>query len=448
MLDPSINRIVRKTADEDGFEATRRIPNTEVDAGIAAAVSQRGLDLEDDAVAPGERSISCPHCETSYLYRPEMLNKPIRCRQCKGVFRVFPDQRTAPAIGNRMLPESIGGLPGRSVAPPKPVATRVAKTNDLVKAMSSSLADIIGTDAGFLDRMAERKVAAEMRTAQARTLSQAVEVQNADGPVYHIDPVLTDSGRQSRRRTLLAASLFFLAACGIGFGLYFTRTPCPERLALIDFVDGVTAQSDRSAEFINMMKARAWPSRARVQPVIGLGRARFIGAGSASLASLSTAAEVIRNRKPIPGLRIWVEPSLSDSIQLDWLRWNQSRQGTRSLFLAQLEADEISWVDEPTLKEALERTAAPRQARKAFSVILQDDQGDNQLAARFRKGDVPDQVHWTSFRGDRGLLLLPDGSRQVRAYTGLLVRFEGEGWPDEWRVLTLEAKDGPQRSPR
>ncbi|HEX3135586.1 MAG TPA: hypothetical protein VHX44_18635 [Planctomycetota bacterium] len=49
----------------------------------------------------------------------------------------------------------------------------------------------------------------------------------------------------------------------------------------------------------------------------------------------------------------------------------------------------------------------------------------------------------TRFSGSRGSMLLSRGQTFKTAdveYDGKLVRFTGENWPKEWKVLTIETK--------
>lgn len=84
----------------------------------------------------------------------------------------------------------------------------------------------------------------------------------------------------------------------------------------------------------------------------------------------------------------------------------------------------------------------PVDARLIVDLLLgQPAPGVPDLASRLLGGRLPDRIVIQPFNGLRGQLLRDIGTppylELARSYDGCLLRFEGAGWPQEWRVGRL-----------
>jgi hypothetical protein len=100
--------------------------------------------------------------------------------------------------------------------------------------------------------------------------------------------------------------------------------------------------------------------------------------------------------------------------------------------------------------ELRERLAIDQEAFSALRDLLlgRHPEGGIPFAERLiEQGKVPTRMLIRGFSGTSGDLVVGGGWTQGRSmlgpYHGIIARFEGEGWPEGWRVLRLVRGPAP-----
>ena len=403
---PEIVQAVHEAKEEDtGNESTARV-------SAAANPAPEANDPPHIALQTG-LSVSCPHCQTQYPFKQTLCDQLIRCRSCTGVFRVFPDGSSEPAIHNRALPP----LPGQSAAqsqgvPPPAKAqrskTQVLRNRDLVKAMSGNMA-----------KVAEAvKAAKPVATAEAAASVQTVA-----------DRVIVNDGlaqRRSLRNWLVAGLLFLVVAGGLAY-VGFSKSA--EQLVLQEFQSagyGKAAHQERIAK----LRAKAWDSGAVVQPIIAMGSARFYLDVSVQVPDLAPLKDLLGNRVVIPDWQVWVMPERLEEANKLVRDWELNRSISRTALVSKL-AREVEAIGIADLQKVVDRLPTSGRGRQALSEIFKDPQ--SQLAQRLLR-NPPQELQVTFFRGKSGLLILPTGETRRTSYEGSIL-----GIGSTTRVLSLRS---------
>jgi hypothetical protein len=97
-----------------------------------------------------------------------------------------------------------------------------------------------------------------------------------------------------------------------------------------------------------------------------------------------------------------------------------------------------------TIRERLDVVSpSPAETRAVLGLLTgQPAPGLAEILKRMQRGEYPRSVQIRQFHGLRGQLTLDLGvqtSRVVeRAYAGCLLRFDGPGWPEVWKIAELK----------
>jgi hypothetical protein len=355
---------------------------------------------------------------------------------------------------------------------------------------------------------ARRAMAATLSTSMSEALkSEAVKREEQsekskhkpEGRVGQIGPaVLTGQGVEEARtsRRILLGAVVVLALAGGLWWLLFTDSP--ERAALTAYTAEVDPQRIRAGERVQAIQERAWltglpPAFVGPPPLIDVRDARIGKARSINLAAAKDLFASLKGLVPVEPGPVWVPPERLAAVD-DLRRPDQKPEA----FIAAVLRREKKAVSHPALLDGLIKTgitpedtrivdlflrgrtaearseaplppapadqveaAAPRPADGATAMTpapastpapvtpKKAEVADpvNPIARRWMDGDVPATMQLTRFFGPRGTLLLSRGQGFKTAeveYDGVLVRFTGPGWPDGWKVLTIETKLRPK----
>ncbi|TVR47760.1 MAG: hypothetical protein EA402_01000 [Planctomycetota bacterium] len=268
-------------AEDRGDESTKRIPAL---ASVANKPSNFTADPSLQVPLAGPQ-VACPHCAECYPYRDNLLDRPIRCRSCQGVFRVFADGSAVPVIVNRPPPATAPAAP-HSPAPPRRQNTRLIRNRDLVQSLSHQLA-------GF----AQEAAAAPAPSAQARRPTP----QRPDavwGTVY-----AGDGASAARQRRLWAVALVGIGLVMVALLWGIGSTP-PHQRVIRDW-NGPVPQPGIQAR-IDHLRAQAWPSQAVVQPIIGMRQARWEPAQRLVLPSLHSIQSLLAGHRYLSEWNLWL----------------------------------------------------------------------------------------------------------------------------------------------
>ena len=365
-------------------------------------------------------------------------------------------------------------------ASPRKSERMTAQQQEARRAMSATLAGSM---------TAALKSEAVKREEQGEKTKGKVE-----GRVGKIGPaVLTGQGVEEAK----SSRLFLLGTLGVlllGAGLYWLLfTDSPERAGINAYTAEVEPKRIRSGERVQAIQERAWltglpPAFVGVPPLIDLRDARI---GSTRTINLMAAKELIASLKglvPVEPGPVWVPPERLAAVD-DLRRPDQKPEAfiaavlkkekkavSNPAFLDDLTKTGMSKEDaevvdlfirgritsetaspsatnastpavEASAPEADAKAPAPEVKKPAAMVVRAPEAGrsdtNNAIAKRWMSGDVPTTMKITRFFGNRGTMLLSRGQSFKTAeveYDGKLVRFTGAGWPEEWKVLSINTK--------
>lgn len=408
----------------------------------------------------------CPHCGATYPVKPVLVGRAVRCTTCKNPFRLRPD-----GIADKVVDEA----PPAPAAPPQPApAAPPARTptpapSDTASAPASAAKPppSIGTArstraassaAGAEQREAQRKaLAANLASAataalaaesvkeetqsktERKTKSGRVAKKNTSGGVGDIGPaVLTGHGDREHRNNLmwLLGVVGFVAAVTAIFFLFALKSP--QRRALERFTDVVEGERSRYGERILAIQERAWLTGAA--PITDLGSLRL-----GSIKALPTAplrpllTETLKDLVFIPPYKLWGEAGKSGEIEK---LWNTKRDDAFNV--ERLTSAKVRVVEHKVVLDQLQSAGWSADDAELFLALVTghtNRAGDNWIAKKWFAGELPDRLEVCSFTGTNGNLLIDLGrSYKPRTvdYQGVLLRFVGEGWSDEWKVLLLK----------
>lgn len=350
---------------------------------------------------------------------------------------------------------------------------------------------------------ARRAMSATLATSMSEALkSEAVKREEqgekakakVEGRVGRIGPaVLTGQGVEEAK----SSRLFLLGTIGVlllGAAAYWLLfTDSPERAGLNAYTAEVDPKRIRAGERVQAIQARAWltglpPAFVGVPPLIDVRDARI---GSTRAINLTAAKELFASLKglvPVEPGPVWVPPERLAAIN-DLRRPDQKPEAfiaavlkrekkavSNPAFLDQLIKTGMSKEDadivdlfirgrittattEPVVTPNIPESTTPVEvegkpdapkpveakplAVPAAMPTSSSTDNTNPIVKRWMDGDVPTSMLITKFSGTRGTMLLSRGQSFKTAeveYDGKLVRFTGAGWPDEWKVLSIDTK--------
>lgn len=378
----------------------------------ATGSGSSGIRVARQPIQVAGPTVSCPFCDEEYPFKPAMVDRNLRCRQCHEVFRVLAVGRAVPAINNREAS-------GDHLPAPPPRSRSMA-----VRAGKARLADIAH---GLGDLARE---AAEAEEHKAPTTGRPPAPRTTTGRIH--SAVLSGSGRRAGVEWWrVVLTLGILAA--IAAVLVWVNLPGPAQRALQAFTAGADARPGRAAASAVRMRARAWSEHAIVQPILGISRAQLGRSGSASLAPWVAVAGTLRAFTPVPEAAAWVRTS-EVAIAAGLLAEGLSDVAFRNAW--QEERRALQTVAE--IERRIRGLALPETAKSILAILLANTE-PGPSGERLLVQDLPESLSWQFFSGE-GYLLLNTGGSVPRRYRGLLVRFDN----GPWRVFALQAagKDG------
>jgi hypothetical protein len=336
----------------------------------------------------------------------------------------------APAPPPAKFPTPAGGNPARK-------SERLTSQQlDARRAMAATLANSMS---------AALKAESVKREAEGEEKKAKQTSGGKEGRVGKIGPaVFTGQGveeARDRRMWWLAALAVLLVGAGLGF-LVFDRSPQEEGLAR--FTAEVETYRIRKGERIAAIQERAWltgipPAQVGVPPVVIMSRPHFTAPRVVKLAGAKELFASLKGLTFVEQPPVWVPPDRVAAVRELW------RPGTKmAAFMASNGIKrEKRIVDHEDLLAKLVATGMTQEDAEAVSLLLRGQtstNGENAIAKRLTAGDVPERFEISTFFGARGDLLVQRGQlfRTLDVhYKGQLLRFVGQGWPDDWRVLTL-----------
>lgn len=410
-------------------------------------------------------TFACPHCGHQYPVKPVLVGKVVRCTACKNPFRLRPDgiadkveaapgtasHTAAPAVAAprpapvapapapqpRPLPPAAAPVPApkpaapepKPLSPPTPKAGMTRQQEDARKAMAESLRSSMGEALKAEAMQAEADAGSQKPGAKSdRKRPSGLfrppkdPKQAGKGPA-----ILTGEGEREaeiQRRWWIVAGIAVVLVALLVF--LFTRTS--ERTdAVRAFTAELPAKDNRYGARLPAIQARAW--QPGITAFVQLPAPSFGGVHEIPSGTLDQGLSPIRGLTWIPEAGRWVAPD-----KADWLK-RQLAEDAKTV-PARLERAGIVSVDPPALRKALLGAGLGEPEADLLLPLLQG----GPLAAKLGGGSAP-TIRWCTVSG-RGGTYLHDPGQQYRFtqgdYQGVLAQFQGEGWPGEWKFLTLD----------
>lgn len=432
-------------------------------------------------------TFACPHCGATYPVKPVLVGKAVRCTKCRNAFKLRPDgiadkvemeapapaapapaaapapsaPAPRPAARPEPAPAPAPAPPARASAPapartpsapasvpaptgPKPDTEAVARAKaerlklnqrqeEARRAMAGTLANAA---AAALQAESVKREAAKGEKDKSRSARSAAGAPGkVGGPA--IGPVLVvgegELEASNRKRWLLGGVALAIAIVVLG---WLVSLRSETRAALEAFAAPVDPSHAKYPQRLTRMQARAWLSNVRVLTEVG--SARFGSEVRHELASArEPLAELMKDRSFLPQHDLWVRTSDAAKLQKLW-----SPKKDRAANLAALGDAGVDTVTQADFAARLAEGGLGAEGVAVLMQLLLPTQGAPQdAAARVAKGELPDAIEVVEFTGSKGTAIVDAGSTykfQDTGYTGRMLRFVGEGWPREWRVLSLD----------
>ena len=420
----------------------------------------------------------CPHCGASYPVKPVLVGRAVRCTTCKHPFKLRADGIadkvvdppaaapapapaptpvvTAPALAvSRNLPP----LPPAAPTPLVPSATsapaqrpptgsvargsRTERLNrqqeDARKAMAATLSN--AASAALSAETVKREAEAETKALRKKVAAKPGTAAG-EGRVGDIGPVVLTGTGQREHRNRLVWLLGAIAAVGAVYGrVLLISLKSPQRRALMHYASLVEDDRTRHPARIPAIQERAWV--VGVPALTDLGR---LNLGQTRTIPFLPAREVIARLKGLTyqaANKLWVAPERLAEVD-KW--WNPRKDRAANLTL--LAGRKVPVLDQRLVATDLEAAGWNADDVDLFLQLVQahtDRSGANWIAKKLFAGELPEAIEVTSFAGAKASQLVDIGraykSLEVD-YSGRLLRFVGDGWPGECKVLEITTASG------
>jgi hypothetical protein len=394
-------------------------------------------------------TFQCPHCQATYPLKPVLVGKVVRCTSCKNPFRLGPDGVAVKVDGTAAIPAKpqVPAPPAKAAADPQPPTRRQSerialsgKQVDQRKAMADSLSTAMG-DALRAEAAAQTADGAQAGKPPTDRKARSARLGAEGGKRKPGPAALTGEGEReaANLRQWALGAVAVVALLGL-LGWLLTYDG-PRRQALDDFTAVVPAQDNFYGRRAEAIVARAWPTAAYpgapgVAPFIDLPKARLGRVQSAPGTALADARDRIKDLTWIDPPGLWV------NLAADGRRIAAAAPG-REAFLREAARSKLIVLDPAGLRRALVSNGRDELvAQVAVAVVAGERTAGRSDLGALLAAKPPERVECCTFEGASGLVLIDTGSgyqTRERPFRGVMVRFIGEGWPQGWRVLELEA---------
>lgn len=408
----------------------------------------------------------CPWCGMTYPVRPVLVGKAVRCKGCGNPFMLAADgtasrvQSAAPAPAPAPAPAAAPVPAPRpapaAASPPEDVLdldaapapssrpgterSRRGKTDRLEAARAEMAAQLAGVAAAAASSDAVKR---EERGSSSRFAKTEAKTTTADAQRKQRSAVLTGEGDRAGRERRVWILWSCAAVATLAALAYLLTARSAERRALDAYAATLGVMESRYPAFGDLVRQRAWLAAMPSQPfgpdiAEEVADASFHGSRVIELGPLKPRFAELRGRILLPGVGVWAKPEQTE--QVATAAAGHTGEALAKA-LAAAKADVVvhqAWLAGLGLSD--------EDAAVVSDLVLgTPPKGGIAFARRLiEAGEVPDRLHLRAFGGRRGQRQVDIGMSYVRvtgAYTGLMMRIEGQGWPGEWRVLRLRTAD-------
>ena len=410
----------------------------------------------------------CPHCGQQYPLKPVLVGKVVRCTACKQAFKLrmdgiadkvepvasTPSAPTAPTEARSGEQGNAGDNAGQTKTPPPASSRSGGKTltqgqiearRQMAESLRAAVGDALKNEEAAAPATLEKpgKPKTERTAKPGSTTEAGGERKRSDRkPTSSFlkpkDPklagkgpaVLTGEGEREAandRRWWLTLVIALVVVSGLVFAA--TRTG-GQTAALQAFTEVVPAQDNRYGARLEAIQARAW--QPQIAAFVDLPSPRLSGVREIPGATLDQTLAPLKGLTWVPTAKRWTAPD-----KVDWLL-NQLKDEPKNL-VARIDRAGIVVVTADQLERALAAATLSETEIALIQTLI-----TSPLGAKLRDGNAP-TIRWCSLSGRDGTLLFDPGQgykTRTTDYQGILAQFQGEGWPSEWRIATLEPVAG------
>jgi hypothetical protein len=417
-----------------GNSQERPPPGTLQRAEREARVRRSGIGLPAHPTHAAPRSgvmpdarglVLCPFCRKNYPFSQVLLNRQLRCTDCKGVFRVSEDRRSFRIQDPPPTPTVETGSISRT-------------THKALKEANSSLKDIADQALRQLTSREHARPSSAQVQAHApdgRPLTARVKrkvPRAAQAPTPQREPILSGSGEHAGKRWRITGAFLASLIVIVALGAWFMRSD-PRREALWAFQSSTTMDQTWAGRVADMQQRSM---SGAIDPIIAIDRAHV---GASISIPTKSAREVFGSMRRLGASHWWVETARFGEAQALYEAAVTSHEPrTADDFQARCTKAGISIHTTQALLAQV-TTDAPAGGEDVWPLLLQakGKRGDVDSAALLSSGQVPTSITIAVFAGTDGGLLQTAGPPKPVSYRGRLIRCSGPGWPDGWRVLDL-----------
>jgi len=346
-----------------------------------------------------------------------------------------PARASAPIAPAPPAPSPPATTPGSSRSTRLASATQGSEQRE---AQRKSLAASLSSAATAALSAESVKAASSEHKKKTDRISKAKLDGAGEGGVGSIAPaVLSNYGESEYRNNvvwvlsivgiiLLITALFFV----LGF-------KSAKRHALDRYAAVVEGERTRYGERMLAIQERAWITG--VPPLTDLGSVHLGSSESLPCAPLAALfSETIKGLTYLPAFAIWVASEKVTDVEKQW-----NAKKDEAYNLERLTKAKIRFAPHTEVTQALQAAGWEGKNAELLLQILAghtNRSGENWIAKKFFAGELPERIDICPFTGTKGKLLV-DAQRIYKSqdvdYTGHLVRFVGQGWTDEWKVMAI-----------
>nr|MBA3845865.1 hypothetical protein [Planctomycetota bacterium] len=301
--------------------------------------------------------------------------------------------------------------------------------------------------AANLSSIAEQALRAEEKKQSSQRLKKqsdrlARQQAEREGGVGDIGPaVLTGYGQREARNSLVWA-----LGCGGVIGLVTAITLLvtwtgPRRAALDDYTEPVANNSHgyRRQQIVE----RGWLTT--VAPVTRMDDVRIADAHDLPLGSAKDIFAELAALQPLVDKPVWAASEAASEIAR---RWDGKKSPADNVAALTKDGKMVALAHAQVIARLEETGIETEEAELVLRFYGPNaSPAGAEIAKRLRAGEVPDRAEIASFSGMDGKLLMDHGGHYKQwpvEYEGRLLRFVGDGWPGEWRIIELRTRSRGQ----
>lgn len=321
--------------------------------------------------------------------------------------------------------------------PPARPSERVAKRK--TEQLEAARAQMAAQLAEVAAKAANTEVAKREERKSERLAKAGSAVPSSGKPAAR-KAVLTGEGQRRHRELVLWWSGLGVAAAVVLLLVFVFSLRSTVRESLDVYSAPVPNEQNRYPVLGDVIRARAWLAAAPSMPAgpmlaTDLSDAAFAAEHVIALEAVRTALTDLKDLRYDAGLDLWIAP--------------KDLERARVAVGDKHGADAVQALVVARIRHAPQRAVAERLALSTEDLVVVMDllagtpsaSGEPFAKRMLDLGEVPARLVLRPFTGRKGSLLQDIGRPPYRpvqaAYTGALLRIEGERWPTGWRLLYL-----------